>query len=158
MSVGLAVSHDFSVIFFGFLCERVGRWVSRWPTVGLAVVVDLVAAQPDSRDRSLGTQAPPRPARDFTIWATITLTRSNLPQNLFPVGEVMKVLARSPHGRCHPTAEKLQDLLLDNCRRVILRLFRFDQHFGKGFCSRESCCCSVLHYFFLQNFLSPDFF
>ena len=43
MSVGLAVSHDFSVIFFGFLCERVGRWVSRWPTVGLAVVVDLVA-------------------------------------------------------------------------------------------------------------------
>ena len=41
-------------------------------SVGLAVVVDLVAAQPDSRDRSLGTQAPPRPARDFTIWATIT--------------------------------------------------------------------------------------
>ena len=99
-------------------------------SVGLAVVVDLVAAQPDSRDRSLGTQAPPRPARDFTIWATITLTRSNWSQNLFPVGEVMKVLARSPHGRCHPTAGQVQDLL-----RVISRfeILRFDQHFRKGF-------------------------
>ena len=46
MSVGLADSRDFSVNYFGFLGERVGRWVCWWPTVGLAVVVDVEAALP----------------------------------------------------------------------------------------------------------------
>ena len=100
-------------------------------SVGLAVVVDLVASLPDSRDRSLGTQAPPKLGPP--IWATITLltekfTRSNLSQNLFLVSEVLKVLAKS-----HPTVEQVQDLIFDNCRRVVSRILRFYQNFRKGF-------------------------
>ena len=125
MSVGLADSRDFSVNYFGFLGERVGQWVCRWVWRWLWI---LWVPCPTRVTDLLAPKLPPRPARDFTIWATISLTRSNLSQNLFPVGEVMKVLARSPHGRCHPTAGQVQDLL-----RVISRLLRFDQHFRKGF-------------------------
>ena len=65
----------------------VGQWVCRWVWRWLWILWLLC---PTRVTDLLAPKLPPRPARDFTIWATITLltekfTRSNFSQNLFLV-------------------------------------------------------------------------